>query len=722
MADSSGSQMLSARQAAIRLLKLMMAASLVLPFTLFAFAAYVNYRDMKRATDERIYRSLDILHEHALKVLQTVERTFGEIDEVMRGVSDDDIRANQQRLHARLARIVKELPQLHGIVVIDRNGHPLVSANIEPVPRNVSFSDRDYFRAQKNGKVGTYVSGIHSPRMSGLDTNFFAVSQRRPSPDGRFNGVVSIAVMPSYFESFYARMAHGEGSYFAMARADGGFLARYPPLKNPRQKLDAGSPLRRGIAKGFDERIYWVKSQIDHIERRVGYRKLTGFPLYVMAGVEKTSMVGEWLRHMSSHLVFGLPATAFLFAGLWLALRRTQRLYDEADRREVAEGALRQAQRLEAIGQLTGGVAHDFNNLLMIISGSVQRLRAELTDKKHTRLLDMISTATQRGETLTRQLLTYSRQQPLTPQVIDLAQRLPAIRELLSRSLRADIEIKVDVPDEPCAVRVDTSELELAILNLAVNAKDAMPNGGTLSIRAKPVALRGGANEEGLSGEFVAIRMADTGQGIPADRLARVFEPFFTTKEVGKGTGLGLSQVYGFARQSGGAVTVSSAEGRGTAVTIFLPRSREVPSAPSREAPKQAPAEPVGTVLLVEDNDDVAEVGGGLLRQLGYRVRSVANARAAMAALRLDPAVDLVFSDILMPGGMDGLDLAQEINARFPGLPVLLTTGYSASAQDAVRRGVVVLQKPYDLDGLRRHIREAMESARGRPQRVARAG
>ncbi|HZQ12586.1 MAG TPA: ATP-binding protein [Pseudolabrys sp.] len=404
-------------------------------------------------------------------------------------------------------------------------------------------------------------------------------------------------------------------------------------------------------------------------------------------------------------------------------LRATElALAQEGLQRREAEDMLRQSQKMDAIGQLTGGVAHDFNNLLMIISGSVQRLRAELSDKKHKRLLDMIVTATHRGETLTRQLLTYSRQQTLTPQVIDLTQRLPAIRELLARSLRADIEIKVDVPDGNCAVRVDPGELELAILNLAVNAKDAMPNGGTLSIRAKPVALRGEASEEGLSGEFVAIRVADSGHGIRPEVLARVFEPFFTTKEVGKGTGLGLSQVYGFAKQSGGTATISSTEGRGTAVTIFLPRSREALPAALPAAPAQAAAESLGTVLLVEDNGDVAEVGAGLLRQLGYQVRSVANAQAALAALRLDAGVDLVFSDILMPGGMNGLDLAHEIGERFPDIPVLLTTGYSASAKDAVRRGLVVLQKPYDLEALSRNIREAVENVRARRRPVAQAG
>jgi two-component system NtrC family sensor kinase len=711
--------MVTARHAAIRLLKLMMVASLVLPAVLFVFAATVSYRNFERVSDERIDRSLDILHEHALKVLQTIERTFAEIDEIVRGMSDDDIRLNEGPLHDRLKKISDELPQLQGIVIMDRDGYPLVSSGSLPVPKKASFADRDYFEAQAHEDVGTYVSRVHKPRMGGIEDYFFALSQRRRSVDGKFNGIISIAIYPSYFESFYAKMSGVEGSYFGMARADGGFLARYPVPKDRLAKLDDRSQFRIGVEHGLERDIFTVEAQLDGIDRRIGYRKLTGFPVYVLAGVEKSAVVDSWLGYMSGHLIFGLPATAFLFAGLWLALRRTKRLYDEEERREAVEGALRQSQRLEAIGQLTGGVAHDFNNLLMIISGSVQRLRTELTDKKQTRLLDMMATATQRGESLTRQLLTYSRQQTLTPQVIDLTQRLPLLRELLTRSLRADIEIKVDVPDDICAIRVDPGEFELAILNLAVNAKDAMAGGGTLSIRAKPVMLKGEATEEGLSGEFVAIRVADTGHGIPPDVLARVFEPFFTTKEVGKGTGLGLSQVYGFAKQSGGTATITSAEGRGTAITIYLPRSHETPQAPSPQTETEGPVEPAGTVLLVEDNADVAEVGAGFFRQLGYRVRSVVNAQAALAALRLDSDVDLVFSDILMPGSMNGLDLAREIATRFPAIPVLLTTGYSASAQQAVALGVVVQQKPYDIESLRRNIREAIEGNKVRNRQSA---
>jgi two-component system NtrC family sensor kinase len=711
--------MLTARHAAIRLLKLMMVASLVLPAVLFGFAAWVSYRSVEHVTDERIDRSLDILHEHALKVLQTVERSFAEIDEVLRGKSDDDIRQTETALHERLKRIVEALPQLQGIAILGRDGHPLASSSVVPAPTERDFSDRDYFSAHVGANIGTYVSEVHRPRMGSIGPYFFAMSQRRPSADGQFAGIITVALLPDYFEKFYGRMATSDGSYFALARAEGDFLSRFPAPADRSAKLDIRSQFHAGIARGLERTIYTVKAQVDQIERRIGYRKIAGFPMYVLAGTETSAVTAEWFDYISSHLIFGVPATAFLFAGLALALGRTRRLYDEADRREVAEGALRQAQRLEAIGQLTGGVAHDFNNLLMIISGSVARLRAELTDPKYTRMFDMIATATQRGETLTRQLLTYSRKQTLTPQVIDLSQRLPVLRELLTRSLQAGIDINVDVPDGACAVRVDPGEFELAVLNLAVNAKDAMPEGGTLSIRAKPVTLKGEASEEGLNGEFVAIRVADSGQGISAENLTRVFEPFFTTKEVGKGTGLGLSQVYGFAKQSGGTATISSTEGRGTVITIFLPRTQDAaqPAPPQPPAPVQSAH--AGTVLLVEDNADVAEVAAGYLRQLGYRVRSVAHAQAAIAALRLDANVELVFSDILMPGGKSGLDLALEIGERFPGIPVLLATGYSASAQDAVRHGVVVLQKPYDLEGLRRNIREAIEGTKARSRQAA---
>jgi two-component system NtrC family sensor kinase len=367
---------------------------------------------------------------------------------------------------------------------------------------------------------------------------------------------------------------------------------------------------------------------------------------------------------------------------------------------------------------LTGGVAHDFNNLLMIVSGSVHRLRRDVHEEKQTRLLDAITNATQRGESLTRQLLAFSRRQTLQPSVIDLAKHLPELKDLLSRSLRGDIEIRVLVAKRPCLVKVDPSEFELALLNLAVNARDAMPSGGTLTITAKPIVLRGKTGEEGLSGEFVAVRVADTGHGIPADILPRVFEPFFTTKEVGKGTGLGLSQVYGFARQSGGAAIISSAVRRGTAITMFLPRSFEAP-AESREASvTPETVELTGTVLVVEDNAEVAEVARAYFTDLGYTVRVAANAQSGLDLIEAGGGIDFVFSDILMPGAMNGLDLARAVRRRFPEIVVLLTSGYSSSAQDAVRHGFAVLPKPYDLAALQRALAAARKAA-GKPGRQA---
>jgi two-component system, NtrC family, sensor kinase len=704
--------MRSARQSAIRLLQLVMVASVVLPALLFAFAAWLNYRHEHDLADDRIERSLDILHEHTLKVFQTVERAIAEVDEVVRGMADGDIRGDQPRLHERLKRIVEAMPQLRAIFLIDRNGRPLVSSQLAQVPTDFNARDRSFFSAHATGQqAGTYVSDVLTPRLTGLGAPFFVLSRRRLSPDGTFNGVVAVAVLPGYFEEFYALIGHSPGSLYALVRSDGSFLARYPELPDRQRALQPGSALDKVMAQGAQRMIFTIpQSQVDARERRIGLRKLEGFPVYVVAGIDGSAIRGEWLTTMASHLIFGLPATLLLLVIIGIALRRTRRLHDEAERREAAEAALRQAQRLEAIGQLTGGVAHDFNNLLMVVSGSVQRLRRDLTSEKHTRLLDMITNATNRGESLTRQLLAFSRRQMLNPSVIDLAQRLPELKEMLNRSLRGDVTTEVVVPEGSCAVKVDPSEFELALLNLAVNARDAMPHGGSLTITARPVLLKGKATEEGLQGEFVAIRVADTGAGIPADVLPHVFEPFFTTKEVGKGTGLGLSQVYGFAKQSGGTATVTSMPGHGTVITLYLPRTRELPAAASAQAEPEAAAPRAGTALLVEDNPEVAEVAAAYFQQLGYLVKQVANAREALELLGSDAKIDLVFSDILMPGGMNGLELGHAIRRLYPAMPVLLVTGYSDSFRDAMQQGFVVLQKPFDLAGLEQKLRETQRA------------
>jgi len=365
---------------------------------------------------------------------------------------------------------------------------------------------------------------------------------------------------------------------------------------------------------------------------------------------------------------------------------------------------------MEALGSLTGGVAHDFNNLLMIVSGHAQSLSRRITDPKQLRSLDAIQIASTRGESLTRQLLSFSRGMPLNPTVVSPAETVGAIRDVLSGSHLVNAELSIDVPETIWPVRVDKSELELALVNLTVNARDAMPNGGRLSITGDNVLLFAEDTPEGLIGEFVALSVTDTGCGIAEDVIGRVFEPFFTTKSADKGTGLGLSQVYGFARRSGGTAVVKSELGHGATVTIYLPRSHGRIEVPLKEEAAQYTA-PVGsTVLVVEDNPDVRTVTVSLLEQLGYQTIAVEHAGAALEALAFSRP-NILFSDVVLPGDIDGLLLARTVKVRYPDIPVVLTTGYTRVFETEPE--FPVLRKPYQISALGRIIREALEAANG---------
>jgi PAS domain S-box-containing protein len=392
---------------------------------------------------------------------------------------------------------------------------------------------------------------------------------------------------------------------------------------------------------------------------------------------------------------------------------------DISERREAqaslerAQEQLAQSQKMEALGHLTGSIAHDFNNLLMIVSGHAQLLRRRLTDPKHLQAIDAVHSAANRGESLTRQLLAFSRRQPINPVVADLKERIDAVHDMLVGSLRGNVALKCDIAADVWPVEVDIAELELALVNVAVNARDAMPGGGVITLSALNITLRKSDGADQLEGDFVALAMTDTGVGIAPDVLPRIFEPFFTTKALGKGTGLGLAQVYGFSHQSGGTVVATSTVGSGTAITIYLPRKH----AALVKAVAAPPTQPIvaghGTILMVEDNAEVADVTASLLEQLGYQVVRADNATDALNKLQRGDNIILVFSDIVMPGSMNGIALAQEIGNRYPQIPVLLTSGYSDVVQTAASQ-LRILRKPFQLPALEKSIRDALEHARAR--------
>ena len=362
-------------------------------------------------------------------------------------------------------------------------------------------------------------------------------------------------------------------------------------------------------------------------------------------------------------------------------------------RLEESREQLFRAQKMEALGQLTGGLAHDFNNLLTAILGAADLALRNLGDEERMkRMLDGVRSSAQRGAGITRQLLAFARAQQLEIRTIDLRDFLNDVITLVRPSVRSNIELLIEVSDHVWNVDADPGALELALLNLAFNARDAMKDGGTLKISATNELLKG--SPEGLHGEFIALRVSDTGEGMTRDVMDRVFEPFFTTKSYGEGTGLGLSQVFGFAKQMGGAVTVESRAGEGATFTLFLPVTRGAIAGDN----KGEGAGARGRVLVVEDDSLVAELAAGMLNELGFETVVTHSAREALARLSGDQRPTVVFSDIVMPGGISGIELARKVRERFPELPVLLTSGYSEHVTKT--EGFPLLQKPYDMDAL----------------------
>ncbi len=426
----------------------------------------------------------------------------------------------------------------------------------------------------------------------------------------------------------------------------------------------------------------------------------------LLFGHSETHRFGE--RH--ERLITGIAAQAAIAidnARLFSAVQEInttleRRVTERTEDLTRAHDALRQAQKMETLGQLTGGIAHDFNNLLTVIRGSTDLLKKPgLSESRRDRYIDAISQTADRATRLTSQLLAFARRSSLTPQVFDVGSTIRSLNEMMEMLSGALIEVDLRLPDTLCLANTDVSQFETAIVNMAVNARDAMGQQGRLTITVEPRSVippvRGHVARQG---DFIGISIADTGAGIPPEHIDHIFEPFFTSKDVGHGTGLGLSQVFGFVKQSGGEVTVASEPGHGATFTLFLPRERTEAIAESLETPS---SESDGTsirILVVEDNPEVGVFATGALQDLGHDVVLARNAVEALAQLDQEhSSFDFVFSDVMMPG-MNGIELAREIRRRKPSLPVVLTSGYSEILSREGAGEFTLLRKPYSIDSL----------------------
>jgi signal transduction histidine kinase/ActR/RegA family two-component response regulator len=719
LASSSG----MARQPLPWALRFMLAASVVVPLVFLAVGASYRRGQMLEQAQADADRLSAVAREHALKVLETNALVLDRLEDRVRGMDWAEIAARSEELHGWMRRLDEEIAQIIALHIVKPNGDAVLLSLAWPAPP-LNLTSRGYFRAMVAGERGIVIGDPFISPLTGKMSVVFGRAMH--TAGGEFGGAVLGALLADYFEAQWRQMdPTGRASFGLVRAADGLTLASLPASTSaPGAVPDPGRVFAAlQLAGGevpstarFGERDEWLGAG----------SRLGSFPLAVTVVIDLDRVRAEWLRAVGSHIAFILLAIAALGSVSLMAISRWRseqmvlaELEAEIYRREEAEAGLRQAQRLEAVGQLTGGVAHDFNNLLTAILGTVQLLDRHLgaaADERTRKLLNLARDAVRRGATLNHSLLAFARRQSLKPADLEVNALLEGFAPLVQQALGEAVTLELALGAGLPWCRVDASQLESAILNLAINARDAMPRGGSLRLETRAVQLDAArlvGNPDARPGAFVAIALRDTGTGMLPEVRDRAFEPFFSTKPVGQGTGLGLSQVFGFFRQLGGHVTIDSTVGLGTTVTLFLPvAARGVQQAPA--APMEAQGLPMvapAKILLVEDDARVREVTAELLREAGFVVAAAADGMQAMALLRRGEPADLLFTDIVMPGGMTGMELAQAARRLRPALPVLLATGYPGQCSDSERHGFEVLAKPYDQALLVRRLAELTAKA-----------
>jgi signal transduction histidine kinase len=691
-------------KAARRRLLIALVASVVVPLGLGALYTYYTYHRAVTEESATLNRLAWIAEQKLTNLLDVNRELIARVEVAVGSADDAQVARDQATLHTTLQALVASHPQVEALSLFDRNGHLLVSSRFFPTP-DVSISDRADFEASRSTLSRFYIAMPERGRVDG--TEIVNTLTARTDRSGRFNGAIVVALKRDYLMEFYQRLvAENPALTVGLYREDGGILVRFPPplLPNPPIRHDL---LAQAFAHNARRGIMTLQSPLDGTEKLLAYRRTGEYPVYVSTGLAVSDLVSTWLREDMSLTVVALIPCIFLWALIVFSMRRLAaeeaswlNWRRELSRRRTAETAARKLQRMGALGNLVASVAHDFNNLLMVVTANMEIARRKnYNGVKHE--IDAVERASVSARALARRLMSVARRQPLQLQTIHpnrwLAEMEPLVRSAVSSKITFETEIEASL----WTVKVDPAELTSAIINIAVNAKDAMPHGGIFLVSSRNVTFS--RDRYGLqSGDYVEFSCRDSGTGMTPEVERHAFEPLFTTKQSGAGTGLGLAQVAAMAEQAGGKARVETALGQGTTIFYYLPRwTGEVPEEPQmRSAPVSDAPRARSTVLLVEDNEEVAAGLLAVLDVLGWNARHEPSGDAALKVLEDGYSFDLVLSDIQMPGTCDGIGLVEWIKKQRPTQAVTLMTGYAEHLEQARRLGVAVLSKPFNADDL----------------------
>ncbi|WP_193727922.1 hybrid sensor histidine kinase/response regulator [Paraburkholderia franconis] len=686
-----------------------LAAAIIFPLLYLVASSWQDWKDRLVSATDATERSTRIAQEHAIKILDIDTALIQRVLDAVGDADDASIRSREPAFHSLLQRLGGGYPQVLAISIFGRDGSLLASSRFFPSPA-VTIADRPDFQDALSRPQEMRISGPMRGKVKNLRT--FNVSRARTDTRGHFLGMVSIAMQPEYFEGFYRDLLGEDGLMnIGLLRADGAILAWHPPLKRPAAAVAPGTPFANAISRATPSGIVIMQSTVDGERKILAFRRVGAYDAYVSSGYPVSAVRSAWLMRTGAISAATLIPSCALWYFLLFSLRRLkreesawQKLAEEALLRQQLESNQQEVQRREMLGSLVGVVAHDFNNLMAAISSHAQ---AGLASQSISRLHDAlrgVESAVLAGQGLTHRLLAVAGKQPLRAQAATLVQWLRNPR-LVDTALGDAITLRLQIDDNLWPVYVDLSELEVALLNLAINARDAMPSGGVVTLSASNTRARNVAALNREDADYVRITVSDTGHGMTQETARRAFDPFFTTKPVGKGSGLGLSQVRAFCERMGGFVSLETSLTTGTSVCLCLPRSNEPEeSADEHKGRASIMARERLHLLLVEDDALVAEAQQAMLESMGHCVEWKPDAIQALRRLKEEHDFNAVLSDVQMPGGMSGIDLFETLKAEQPHLPIILITGFAEDVKRLEAIGVTAFLKPVRADALNNHL------------------